>query len=163
MPLIIETGTGRADAQSYVTAGDVATYAVLFGLTPPTSPNVSIMQAMRYLEGCYYDRWVGYKKSELQALSWPRAFANRRDGWTIPESTIPKEVKDAVCALAIKHGNGEDLLPAVTAANRIKKEQIGPIMVEYADNAPSYTMYKDIEFILTSVLSSRNFAKVART
>lgn len=163
MPLIVEDGTGLANAQAYVSISDVATYAATYGLTPPTTPNSAIMLAMRYLEGMFYDRWVGYKKTDTQSLSWPRAYAARRDGWAIAESTVPKEVKDAVCALAIKIGEGEDLTPSITAANRTKKEQIGPLMVEYASNAPSYTTYKDIELILTPLTVPRAFAKVVRT
>ena len=163
MALVIEDGTGYITAQSYVTSVEVITYANLYGQTPPVSTEVSIMQAMRYLEGAYYDRWVGYKKTEDQALSWPRTYAVKRDGWSISESTIPKELKNAVCALAIKHGLGEDLLPDMTNANRVKQEMIGPIMVKYADNALAYTVYKDVEFILTSIISARSFAKVERT
>jgi hypothetical protein len=163
MSLVIEDGSGLANAQSYVTIVDVANYAAAFGLTPPTSPNAAIMTAMRYLEGMFYDRWVGVKKTENQALSWPRAYATKRDGWAVPESTIPNEVKNAVCALAIRVGNGEDITPDITAASKTKKEQIGPIMVEYADFAPTYPTFVDIEFTLKSVVRPRGSAKVIRT
>lgn len=163
MALIVEDGSGLSNAQTYVSAADVASYAATYGLTPPAFPNTAIMKAMRYLEGMFYDRWVGYKKTEEQSLSWPRANATKRDGWSISESSIPREVKDAVCALAIRSSDGEDLTPDVTNANKVKKEQIGPIMVEYATGAPSYTIYKDIEFILTSITTQRYSAKVMRT
>lgn len=163
MALIIEDGSGYSNAQSYVSTSDLIAYSTLYGLTTPSNPEVAIMHAMRYLEGAFFDRWVGYKKTEEQALSWPRAYAARRDGWAVSESEIPKDVKDAVCVLAIKYGTSSDLLPDMTAANRTKKEQIGPIMVQYADNALAYTVYRDVEFILTSLLTPRNFAKAVRT
>jgi hypothetical protein len=121
------------------------------------------MLAMRYLEGMFYHRWVGYKKTELQSLSWPRSSATRRDGYTVSESSVPIEVKNAVCALAVRSGLGEDLTPDFTNANVVKKEQVGPLMVEYADGAPSYTVYKDIEFILTPVTTPKYSAKIYRT
>lgn len=163
MALIVEDGSGLTNAQTYVSPAEVSVYCITYGLAQPASPNTAIMLAMRYLEGTFFHRWVGYKKTELQALSWPRSNAVKRDGWVVNESTVPIEVKNAVCALAIRSGLGEDLTPDFTNANMVKKEQVGPLLVEYMAGAPSYTVYKDIEFILTPVTTPKYSAKIYRT
>jgi len=163
MALVIEDGTGKSDAQSYVSSSDIATYAQLYGLTPPASANPAIMQAMRFIEGMYFDRWIGIKKTEEQALAWPRAYAVRRDGYSISESTIPQCLKDAVCALALKVTDGEDLLPKFTRSDVALEEQVGPLRVKYAAGAPAIAIYRDIEAILIPIVIPRMFGKVARS
>jgi hypothetical protein len=163
MALILEDGSAKVDSQTYVTGQDVAAYARLYGLAPPVSADSDIMKAMRYLEGAYYSRWIGVKRTEEQALSWPRAYAVRRDGWTVEESEIPKEVKDAVCALALRSRNGENLIPDLTRGDSVLEEQIGPIRVKYAQNARTIPIYRDIEFILTPIVTSLGFPRIIRT
>lgn len=163
MALVIEDGSGKTNSQSYVTVAEVQAYAALYGLSPSGASEADIMKAMRYLEGAFYDRWVGLKKTEEQALSWPRAYAARRDGWTIRESEIPKEVKDAVCILALRSRDSENLLPDITRSDSVIEEQIGPIRVKYADNARVTTLYRDVEIVIKPIVSPLGFPKISRT
>ena len=163
MPLILEDGSGKTNSQTYVLGTDVAAYARLYGLAPPASADADIMKAMRYIEGAYYERWIGLKKTEEQALSWPRAYAVRRDGWNVEESEIPKELKDAVCALALRSRDGENLIPDLTRGDSVLEEQIGPIRVKYANNARTVPLYRDIEFILKPICQPLGFPQIVRT
>lgn len=163
MALILEDGTGKVNSQTYVLGTDVAAYARLYGLAPPASADADIMKAMRYVEGAYYERWVGLKKTDDQALSWPRAYAARRDGWTVDESEIPKELKDAVCALALRSRDGDNLIPDLTRSDSVLEEQIGPIRVKYAANARTVPLYRDIEFILKPICQPLGFPQIVRT
>lgn len=163
MALIIEDGTAKPNAQAYVTSAEVAAYARLYGLAPPTSADADIMKAMRYLEGYYYERWIGVKRTEEQSLSWPRAYAVRMDGWTVEESEIPKEVKDAVCALALRSRDGDNLIPDLTRGDSVLEEQIGPLRVKYASNARTIPIYRDIEFILKPIVRPMGFPTIVRT
>ena len=163
MALIIEDGSAKPNAQTYVTVAEVEAYAVLYGLTPSTCSEADVMKATRYFEGAYYDRWIGVKRTEEQALSWPRAYAVRMDGWTVEESEIPKEVKDAVCALALRSAGGDNLIPDLTRNDSVLEEQIGPIRVKYANNARTISIYRDIEFILKPIVRSMGFPTIVRT
>jgi hypothetical protein len=163
MALILEDGSGKTNSQTYVLGADVAAYARLYGLAPPVSADADIMKAMRYVEGAYYERWIGLKKTENQALSWPRAYAVRRDGWTVDESEIPKELKDAVCALALRSRNGDNLIPDLTRSDSVLEEQIGPIRVKYDSRARSLPLFRDIEFILKPICQPLGFPQIVRT
>lgn len=163
MALILEDGTAKVNSQAYVLGTDVAAYARLYGLAPPVSADADIMKAMRYIEGAYYERWIGVKRTEEQALSWPRAYAVRRDGWTVEESEIPKELKDAVCALALRSRDGENLIPDLTRSDSVLEEQIGPMRVKYANNARTTPLFRDIEFILKPICQPLGFPQIIRT
>lgn len=162
MALIIEDGTAKADAQSYVSLADVTAYGTLYGISTTGITEGAIMRAMRYIENAYYYRWVGVKYSENQALQWPRTFAQRNDGWTIEQNEIPKELKDAVCALAIRAINS-DLAPDITRASGAIEEEVGPIRVKYAQNATVITIFRDVDLILRPITTSAMAGKIVRT
>lgn len=154
MALIVEDGSGKTDAQTYVSFADVVAYGQLYGLSTAHVSEATIMRCMRYLEGAYYERWIGYKRTQDQALSWPRGYAVRRDGYEVPSDEVPQEIKDAVCALAVRATSGINLSPDITRGDVAIEEEVGPIRVKYASNAPTITIFRDIELILRSVLCS---------
>ena len=164
MALVIEDGSGKPNAQSYVSVADVVAYADLYGLSHSHVTEPVVMRAMRYLEGHYFERWIGLKKTEEQALAWPRAWATRPDGYTQNESTIPIEVKNAVCALAIRATPNVDLSPDITRADSTLEEEVGPIRVRYKSSAPTVTIYRDVELMLRPVLAlNGNSGKIFRS
>jgi hypothetical protein len=164
MTLVIEDGSGKTNAQSYVSVADVEAYGVIYGLTTTGITEALVMRAMRYLEGNYYERWIGLKRTEEQALAWPRAWATRRDGYTQSESTIPVEIKNAVCALAIRAISTPDLSPDLTRADSAMEEEVGPIRVRYMTNAPTVTIFRDVELMLRPVLAlNGNSGKIFRS
>tara|TARA_R110002126_G_scaffold135648_2_gene279966 strand:+ start:73 stop:570 length:498 start_codon:yes stop_codon:yes gene_type:complete len=117
MALIIEDGSIVANANSFVTADEMVTYAALRGVTIPadtTTQEQQIILAMDYLT----DREQGMKGtrvSELQELPYPR-FNVRFNGYYITGAEIPKELKSAQIELAIQVG-GSDLLISKTTDN----------------------------------------------
>ena len=153
MALVIEDGSGKTNAQSYVSVADVVAYADLYGLSHSHVTDAVVMRAMRYLESTYFERWIGVKKTEEQSLSWPRAWATRKDGYTQGESTVPVEVKNAACALAIRATPNVNLSPDITRSDAVIEEEVGPIRVKYRDNAPTVTIYRDVDAMLKPVLA----------
>lgn len=154
MALVIEDGSGKTNAQSYVSVANVVTYADLYGLQHSHVTEAVVMRAMRYLEGAYFERWIGIKKTEEQSLAWPRAWATRKDGYTQSENTIPIEIKNAVCALAIRGTPNVDLSPDITRSDATVEEEVGPLRVKYRENAPTVTIYRDVELMLKPVLAN---------
>jgi hypothetical protein len=141
---------------------EVAAYATLYGIHPSHVTDADIMRATQFLEGNYFTRWIGLKRTENQALSWPRGFATRRDGWNVSESIVPKEVKDASCALALRARSTPNLFPDISRSDNAIEEQIGPIRVKYAPFTQTVTIYRDIEFILRPIVSPLNSGKILR-
>jgi hypothetical protein len=163
MALIVEDGSGKPNAQTYSSVADVVTYGALYGLTTTHVDEPTIMRAMQYLEGAYFEKWVGIKKTEEQALAWPRSYATRKDGYTVSESIIPVEVKNALCALACRATAGVVLAPDISRSDVAREEEIGPIRVRYESTAPIITIYRDIEFILRPLIMGGLSGKIVRT
>jgi hypothetical protein len=160
--LVIEDGSGKENAQSYVDVADVLAYATLYGLGTPAVTSGDIMRAMQFFESYFFGRWVGLKQTDKQALSWPRAFAVRRDGWGIESNFIPVEVKNAASALAIRATTTQNLFPDISRGDQAIEEQIGPIRVKYATNTPVVTVFRDIEFIVRPLVTPLTAGKIHR-
>lgn len=119
MPLIIEDGTAKPDANAYVAVADVRTFATdrgvdLSGLSD-NSVIALILKATDYLESLG-PRYVGSVSTGTQALSWPRLNVINQDGSSFPSSgpaSIPLALKNGQCQLCLEVNNGVDLLPTV--------------------------------------------------
>ena len=95
MSLEIETGTGNANADSYVSRQEfldycLAQYAQV--VEDEALTDTSLRRAASYMDSLI---WKGTKTNgRNQALAWPRSGVVC-DGNTIPEDEIPREVKAA--------------------------------------------------------------------
>lgn len=136
--IIVEDGSGVANANSYVSVADARTYAEQRGVTLPVSDDevaTQLIRAMDYLEAqaCLYQ---GCKTSSDQALQWPRTGAyigcNQPEN-EIPSNVIPKSLVSAQVQLAMAINAGFDLQPNVSPQDYVKREKVGPIETEYAD------------------------------
>lgn len=141
MALVIEEGTGRADAQSYASVDTLKAYAKARGATVPSSTSdcevllVKAMDAMRegseYLQGRKY---LGERFSKEQALDWPR-YNVCIQGFSYSPSQLPRQLEQAQCALAID-AQTQELLPirAADASGPVIEETVGPVTVKYANS-----------------------------
>lgn len=132
--IIVEDGSGVADANSYVSVASVRTYATNRGVTLPSSDDevaAWIIKATDYLEAqaCKYQ---GSKTNCDQSLQWPRT------GVIIccveiANNVIPKQLKDAQSSLVLAQNEGLVLQPNVTATDFVTEETVGPITTKYAN------------------------------
>ncbi len=134
MPLIIEDGLGRMDANSYVTVAEARAYADSRNKAFPGTATDSIIEgcllnAVEYLEALR-DRFKGTKHSQMQALQFPRdgLFI---DGFENYPEVIPLNLKYAQIRLALEVANGNDLFPTFAGGAAVKSETVGPIKTEY--------------------------------
>lgn len=149
MALIVEDGTGKVDADSYISLSDFEAYCVRFNydLTDYSTAEreAALRSAALYIDSAW--RFRDIKGSADQALEFPRAVgAVDRDGLTI--ASVPLRLKNAQCELAIyaAASPGGDLLPASTTG--IKSETVGPISTTYMDGIVSQPAYAKIENFL---------------
>jgi hypothetical protein len=151
MPLVVETGTGNAGADSYISVSDFTARNTLRGVSL-TGDNGTAEQilliAMDYIESLDY---IGYKKTQSQALQWPRTDVFI-DGFEFADTSIPKEIINAQCevAIAIDAGNS----PIADLGRETKREKVGDIEVEYMDNAKSEIVRRSIDVHLKKILMS---------
>jgi hypothetical protein len=161
MAIVVEDGTGLANAESYLSVADADTHFANrgFALWASEMSTAEKEQALRrsadYMLQVYRLRWAGTRVLTTQALDWPRAWVPRQD-WLFyqgstpnplsdayyPANAVPAEVKRAQADLAYKAAGGE-LTP--TLGRRTTREKVDVIEVEYSDSAPQWPVYKAID------------------
>jgi len=116
--LIVEDGTGKPDADSYVSVPDATDYLAKFGPFPEWA-GADIEQQKRWLrtatrdgiDGLYYGWFRGTIEHLTQALQMPRMGLSDDDGRIINPGTNPLRVQSATALLAAALSTGEILLP----------------------------------------------------
>lgn len=156
MALIVETGAGLADAESYVSVDQADQYhadrgnpAAWSGLDVPTK-EAKLRAATEYLGQRFAGRWKGHRTHDAQALDWPRASVCI-EGRYLPADAVPLQVERACCELALKAVSAP--LFADEAA-QVKSEKVGPIEVVYADGARQQTRFSAVEAMVSQLLGS---------
>ena len=116
MALNVETGSGLANADSYITLAEADTYLAKYGFDEDAAWTAAsdaqkedaIRRATQeYLEGIYYNAWRGSVRTYTQKLSWPRTGAHDDAGRTIGSGEVPDAIKEAnaLVALNVLQGN----------------------------------------------------------
>jgi len=134
MALVIEDGTGKSDAESYISVADAETYLSAHGNTTwaaasTADKEVALRKGTRYLDLVYGRRWKERRTHETQALDWPRAYIQDQDDFTIDADEIPVNIQRATAELGLL-ALTEDILPDIAAGSqRIRSESkaVGPI------------------------------------
>lgn len=129
--LIVETGTGNPDANSYVTADFVDSYLVDRGVVVPSTEKLIplIVQAADFME-CI-PRYKGRKTNPDQALAYPRT-GLLENGQPLPDDEIPVRLKKAQAQLVMDQvQSGKPLLSSKTEY-ALKRRTLGPLTQEWA-------------------------------
>lgn len=165
MSLIVETGAGLADAESYISAADADTYFALRSVSAWAAltgeqKEAALRKATDYMEQAYADLWKGERTTTTQALSWPRRCVEiRTDEW-LAQDIVPAAVSRACAELAVR-ASSSDLSPDLGA--QVQSETVGPISTTYATGARQQTKYQAIDGMLSSLIGgSANTIKLVR-
>lgn len=142
MALEIEDGTGKANANSYVTVAELEAYAEARGVVLPNTEaavETLLIQAMDYVES-FRAKYQGRKTwprpdmdaahPHAQALQWPRTGVVIDCDYNLPDNVIPQELKSAQMQAAIEAHNGLILMPS-SDGRVVKKEKVDVIETEY--------------------------------
>jgi hypothetical protein len=180
MALIVEDGTGKSDAESFIAVADATTYHAARGnaawaaLASDTVREQMLRKATDYMEQVYRQRWKGQRVTATQALSWPRAWVSRDDyyrtgsvppdsidgSFYYPSDEVPAEVARACAELALRAIDG-DL--AADQETPVTSETVGPISVTYAEGARQSKIYPAVAAMLAPFLeASGGRIKVSR-
>lgn len=142
--LVVETGEGLINANGLVSVEFVKNYwsqqmrdpAILYDDVTEQTDNIesSIVRASRYLSESF--RWKGYRRKnrpKLQGLAWPRIGVVDREGYSIPDNEIPREIQWAASEIAWQEYNVPYSVtnPSYTPSDRVKSERAGPVAVTY--------------------------------
>lgn len=137
MAIIVEDGTGRADAEAYLSVATWRTYAEARGIAASDYTDLQVEQRLReatqFLDT--HRRYKAVRATATQALEFPRSGLVDWSGYEV--TGVPKRVRDACAELVTRALRGETLTPDQDRSAFVKSESVGPISVTYADGAPS--------------------------
>jgi len=152
MSLVVEDGTGKPDAESYISVAEADAYHEAQGNTAwddiasDVLKEQALRRAMRYLEGQYGLAWKGTRLYQLQALSWPR-YDVFVDGYTLYTDVIPQDIKNAQAELALRTPTSDEQL-AADLDQTVMSEKVGPIAVTYAEGSSGVVRYRLVDLML---------------
>lgn len=156
MALIVETGAGLSNAESYVSVANADTYHSNRGNTTwadllEAEKEQALRRATDYMEQVYSERWAGLIVLSTQALSWPRYEVPQKDVAAFsaaywPSDAVPQIVANACAEMALRASAG-DLSPDI---GRLKsRTKVGPLEVEYVAGGLPYVRYRAIDGMLS--------------
>lgn len=156
MALIVETGAGLANAESYASVVEADTRLAAFGFTAwaglaTSAKETALRLATDFMVNSYRTRWKGFRTNSAQALDWPRYEVERVDALAsgyggasyYDSASVPAEIKAACIDLAYKTTQGVELAPDIDQAQ--KRVKVGPIEVEYDTTGNQTTVFRAIE------------------
>lgn len=153
MTLIVESGNGDANAESYISVADADARHTAFGNSAWTGTTAvkeaALRQATAYMLQAYRSRWMGDRLNGTQALDWPR-WNVWADGYPVAPDVVPADVANACADLALTAAAG-DLNANLERA--VIREKVGPIETEYSAYSPQSVRYPAINMALAPYLT----------
>lgn len=162
MDLIIEDGTGKTDANSYVTLAEAEAFHELQGSAEKWTAlsaddkAKNLILAFMDMEGMYRGKWIGQKHNPKQAAAWPRSVKvggdetlTDPDGVFIAVDEVPRPVKEAQLQVSLIRLNGGTFsMQTVTKDQYLKRKKVDVLEKEWSDKAPAQPRYPMIDNIL---------------
>ncbi|UYW33629.1 DnaT-like ssDNA-binding protein [Methylorubrum extorquens] len=141
MALVVETGAGLPDAESYASVEDANDYHQKRGNAgwagDEAGKEAALRRATEYLDGAYRTRWLGQSAAPAQGLAWPRAYVRAERGY-LASDAVPVAVVRACCEAALRELQAPgSLAPDLFPGERVVSETVGPLSVDYADGGGS--------------------------
>ena len=141
MALVVEDGSGKSDAESYVSVSDADTYVATNYTTSQSSytswdaaadatKEIALRRATQYVDARYDGNWRGYAYTTTQALAWPRTVAADNEDNYYDVDEIPQNLKDAVTELAVRIVAGDTLYADQSKPGTIKSKTVKAGVVE---------------------------------
>ena len=130
MALIIEDGSNVANAQSFVTAAELVTYAALRGLAiaaTEAEQESDLVLSMDYITGLE-SSLQGFRTASDQVLPFPRSGVVL-NGYAVESDTIPQTLKNAQMECAIAANT--QLLQINQEQNNVQSEKVDVLETSY--------------------------------
>lgn len=147
MTLIVEDGTGKADAEAYQTVAEFRAHCEAYGLdlTGKTDAQceIALRKALAFIDTIY--RYKGTRLSAGQAAEFPRAGCTDWSGFVV--TGVPQRVKRASGFLG-HTALSEELYTDLDRGGMVTSESVGPISTSYAPDAPVGKTFRQAEQLL---------------
>ena len=136
MALVVESGVGLADADSFISLEGARAFAAKFGITLPAddaAAEVALRQGCQYVE-LQQKRFSGSRLTTTQALSWPRTGATNAYGVEYADSDMPAQLGYAQVYAAAEYAAGTDVRATDDGKAIASEEVTGAVAVSYFNN-----------------------------
>lgn len=162
MALEVEDGSGKTNAESYISVSDADAYHTAFGNATWTGAGplkeAALRRATRYIDGRYGGRFTGYKAQRQQALQWPRLDALDQSNYLLPANEVPTKLKQAAAEAALLElVTPGTLTPRLERGGQVsaKTVQAGPVSssTTFASGAPTRATVTVIDDLLAPLIS----------
>lgn len=157
MSIVVEDGSGRGDAESYISVDDCTAYHAkrlntAWASATAGAQEAALIKATEFLDHAY--TWKGLAEYSRQALAWPRSGVSNERGDSV--TGIPVEVQRASAEAALRALSGE-LVQDVAPNDRLqsKTESVeGAVSVAevYRPGGATQTAYTVIERMLRGLI-----------
>jgi hypothetical protein len=171
MALITEDGTGLASAESYISVSSADTYhsarraPAAWISASDAEKEAALRQATEYLDAVYERRWLGVRKTQDQALDWPRYGVQDTAGWELGYDEVPIALARATAELAVK-ALSEELMTDLDQTGTIEEQDVtvGPIKerVKYVVGSIANKRWTFVEQLISPLIISKGGVKLAR-
>lgn len=171
MSLVVETGSGLADAESYASVADADLYISKYATAvqkaawtalDTTTKEDRLRIGTQYLELVYANLYTYSRTSLYQRLSWPQAWVEDRQGFAIGADVVPESIVQATVEAALRADT--DIMPDVVSANIMSETVIvGPIekSVRYAGDQgssgagkPTIPKFRKIDLLMSQWINA---------
>jgi hypothetical protein len=160
--IVVEDGTGKTDANAYVSVASARAYAEARGkddVLPEDDDDVAalIVQSTDYLETL---PWKGTRTTTTQALAFPRCGVVI-DGQCLADDVIPVRLTTAQSQAVLEIAVNGDLLPTQMKPG-IKEKDIGPIKTIYfgGDNTDFIPRFPMLDAMLRQLLGTSGASNI---
>ena len=150
MALVVEDGTGKSDADSFISLFDARAFSEKYGITLPTNDaaaEVALRQGCQYVE-LQQKCFSGSRLTSTQALSWPRTGATNSYGAEYADGDMPAQLGYAQVYAAAEYAAGKDVRASDDGLSVASKEVTGAVAVSYFNNGKtgkSITITKSLD------------------
>ncbi len=155
MTIIVEDGTGLANANSYCSEDTLDTYCDDRGITlADGDAEAALVRATAWIDNTYRTRFAGWQvRLRAQALQWPRIGVYDLNGIYVATDSVPIEIVQATCEAAIRElTEAGSLAPDLDRAGNIKELAAGSVHIVYGANASAQTTFQIIDGVLAGLL-----------
>lgn len=159
MTIVVEDGTGLANANSYASEATLGTYCDDRGITLPSGDaKTALIRGTRYVNDTYRPRFPGYRvKMRAQGLEWPRIYAYDASYQLVASDAVPIEIVYATCEAAVRElTEAGSLAPDLDRGGQIRELQAGSVRLVYGANAIAQTTFQVIDGLLEGLLGASN-------
>jgi len=164
--MIVESGEGLVDSNSYVSLEDAENYFLerlyidTWGEATDSEKEASLIMGTRSIDINFEFR--GEKTNGTQALKFPRSGITIFS-YEVPSNSIPILIKNAVCEMALSHLKNDQYSKAESDVTSIKLGG-GAIGIDFSGGDVSDTekVISMVRSMLTDYTYSRNWSKILR-